>query len=177
MFSPDQAKSMAKKLRDALAAEGNDIPHAKALELVAKSLGFSDWNTATATLTNAAPKNIEFTGCSPILRFFDEAKAREFYCDFLGFKVEFEHRHTADLPLYMAVQRDGLQLHLSEHHNDASPGSNAFIPTTNLRALHRELSDREYSFNHPALEKLPWGLQMQVHDPFGNRLRFCEQGS
>nr|WP_199536918.1 glyoxalase superfamily protein [Phaeobacter piscinae] len=128
-------------------------------------------------MTNAAPKNIEFTGCSPILRFFDEAKAREFYCDFLGFRVAFEHRHTADLPLYMAVQRAGLQLHLSEHHNDASPGSNAFIPTTNLRALHRELSDREYSFNHPTLEKLPWGLQMQVHDPFGNRLRFCEQGS
>ncbi|MEC8196345.1 MAG: glyoxalase superfamily protein, partial [Pseudomonadota bacterium] len=107
----------------------------------------------------------------------DEAKAREFYCDFLGFKVVFEHRHTPDLPLYMAVQRDGLQLHLSEHHNDASPGSNAFVPTTNLRAFHNELSDRRYNFNHPDLEKLPWGLQMQVHDPFGNRLRFCEQGS
>ena len=99
---------MAKKLRDALAIEGRDISHAKALEFIAKSLGFSDWNTATATLTNGAPKNIEFTECSPILRFFDVVKAREFYCDFLGFSVVFEHQHTEDLPLYMAVQRDGL---------------------------------------------------------------------
>nr|WP_293575283.1 glyoxalase superfamily protein [Phaeobacter sp.] len=120
---------------------------------------------------------MSFTGCNPIIRFFDEAKAREFYCDFLGFSVAFEHRFTDDLPLYMAVERAGLQLHLSEHHNDASPGSNAFIPTTNLRAFHQELSDKRYAFNRPGLEKMPWGLQMQVHDPFGNRLRFCEQGS
>ena len=29
---------------------------------------------------------------TPILRIFDEAKAREFYVDFLGFKVDWEHR-------------------------------------------------------------------------------------
>ena len=28
----------------------------------------------------------------PILRMFDEAKTREFYCDFLGFTVDWEHR-------------------------------------------------------------------------------------
>ncbi|MEL7255731.1 MAG: glyoxalase superfamily protein [Pseudomonadota bacterium] len=177
MFSTDQAKSMAKKLRAALAADEIDVPHAKALELIAASLGFKDWNTATATLEGAAAKGIAFTGCNPIIRFFDEAKAREFYCDFLGFSVAFEHRFADGLPLYMAVERAGLQLHLSEHHNDASPGSNAFIPMTNIRAFHRELSDKKYTFNRPGLDKVPWGLQMQVHDPFGNRLRFCEQGS
>lgn len=177
MISSDQAKSMAKKLRVALGAGDIHVPHSKALELVAASLGFADWNTAAVKLERAAPNAIEFTGCNPIIRFFDEAKAREFYCDFLGFSVAFEHRVTDDLPLYMAVERAGLQLHLSEHHNDASPGSNAFIPTTNLRAFHQELSDKRYSFNRPGLEKMPWGLQMQVHDPFGNRLRFCELGS
>lgn len=177
MISSDQAKSMAKKLRAALSAEHIDIPHGKALELIAASLGFPDWNTATAMLTGRAPEAIHFTGCHPIIRFFDEAKAREFYCGFLGFSVRFEHRHTEELPLYMAVERAGVQLHLSEHHNDASPGSNAFIPTTNLRAFHQELLEKKYAFNRPGLEKLPWGLQMQVHDPFGNRLRFCEQGA
>ncbi len=177
MFSPDQAKSMAKKLRAALAADDMNVPHAKALELIAMSFGFADWNTANATLAKAAPDEIAFTDCNPILRIFDETKAREFYCGFLGFKVLFEHRYTPDLPLYMAVERNGLQLHLSEHHNDASPGSNAFIPTTNLRALQHELSEKNYTFNRPGLEKMPWGLQMQVHDPFGNRLRLCEQGS
>ncbi|MEO1027209.1 MAG: glyoxalase superfamily protein [Pseudomonadota bacterium] len=50
MISSDQAKSMAKKLRTALVADDIQIPHGKALELVAASLGFADWNTATATL-------------------------------------------------------------------------------------------------------------------------------
>ncbi|WP_417601105.1 glyoxalase superfamily protein [Pararhodobacter oceanensis] len=177
MFSPDQAKSMAKRLRVALAADAVEVSHARALELIAASFGFVDWNTAVASLTRGGPEAIAFTGCSPILRIFDEAKAREFYCGFLGFTVAFEHRHAADLPLYLAVERAGLQLHLSEHHNDVSPGANAFIPTTNLRALHAEVTARNYPFNRPGLEKLPWGLQMQVHDPFGNRLRFCEQGS
>ncbi|WP_095589355.1 glyoxalase superfamily protein [Actibacterium ureilyticum] len=177
MISHDQAKSMARNLRAALGADGINIPHAKALELVAASLGFADWNTAAARLKGNAPGGGCFTGCHPIIRIFDVAKAREFYCDFLGFSVVFEHRHAEDLPLYMAVERAGVQLHLSEHHNDASPGSNAFIPTTKLRAFHRELSEKRYAFNRPDLEKLPWGLQMQVHDPFGNRLRFCEQGA
>lgn len=175
MISSDQAKSMAKKLRAAMASGGTDISHSKALELVAASLGFSDWNHAVASMDRAAPSGVMFTGCNPIIRFFDESKAREFYCDFLGFSVVFEHRFSPQMPLYLAVERAGLQLHLSEHHNDASPGSNAFIPTTHLRAFHLELMEKQYAFNRPALEKLPWGLQMQVHDPFGNRLRFCEQ--
>ena len=28
----------------------------------------------------------------PILRSFDEATAKEFYVEFLGFKIDFEHR-------------------------------------------------------------------------------------
>ena len=64
----------------------------------------------------------------PILRMFDEAKAREFYLDFLGFSIEFEHRYEADLPLYLGLRRDGLQVHLSEHHGDASPGATLFVP-------------------------------------------------
>ena len=39
----------------------------------------------------------------PILRIFDEAKACEFYIDFLGFMIDFEHRFGDDFPLYMQV--------------------------------------------------------------------------
>jgi len=35
----------------------------------------------------------------PILRIFDETKAREFYVDFLGFKVDWEHRFELETPL------------------------------------------------------------------------------
>jgi len=55
----------------------------------------------------------------PILRIFDEAKAREFYVDFLGFTVDWEHRFNDDAPLYMQVSRDGCVLHFSEHYGDA----------------------------------------------------------
>ncbi len=48
----DSAKVQAKALRKALAAEGRDISHGAALELVAKSHGFHDWNTLHARAGN-----------------------------------------------------------------------------------------------------------------------------
>jgi hypothetical protein len=75
----------------------------------------------------------------PILRIFDEAKAREFYVDFLGFQIDWQHRFEPDLPLYMQVSRAGLTLHLSEHVSDACPGSTVFVRTTGIDDLHAEL--------------------------------------
>src|SRR6266850_539584 len=49
---------------------------------------------------------------TPILRIFDEAKAKEFYVEFLGFKVDWEHRFEPGLPLYMQVSKDECVLHL-----------------------------------------------------------------
>lgn len=41
--------------------------------------------------------------------------AKEFYVDFLGFKVDWEHRFDDNAQLYMQVSRSGARLHLSEH--------------------------------------------------------------
>ena len=109
----------------------------------------------------------------PILRSFDEGKAREFYLDWLGFSVDWEHRFAPDLPLYMQVSRDGLCLHLSEHHGDATPGSHIRVQTTQIEALHAELAGRPYRNNRPGLEKPNWGgVEMTVIDPCGNRITF-----
>ena len=43
---------------------------------------------------------------TPIFRMFDQAKAREFYVDYLGFAVVFEHRFEENFPLYMGLERD-----------------------------------------------------------------------
>ena len=179
MTHADQAKSMARRLRAALSSDGVEVSHSRSLELVAKALGHADWNTAVAALAADRPAGeaFQFTRCSPILRIFEERKAREFYCDFLGFRVTFEHRFAEGMPLYLGLDRAGLSLHLSEHHGDASPGATVFVATTNIRAFHRELVEKRYAYNRPGLEELPWGLQMQVHDPFGNRIRFCQQDS
>lgn len=51
--SPEAAKTQAKALRRALSAQGQDISHSQSLELVAKTLGFKDWNTLHAKTGNA----------------------------------------------------------------------------------------------------------------------------
>lgn len=110
----------------------------------------------------------------PILRSFDEAKAREFYLDFLGFEVVFEHRFEPELPLYLAVRRGQCGIHLSEHHGDASPGAAIRIPMSEeeLRAFHAELAAHESPMARPGIETKPWGLEVTVKDPFSNRLVF-----
>jgi len=111
----------------------------------------------------------------PTLRMYDVEKTREFYLDFLGMTVDFEHRFEAKAPLFMQVSRGALVLHLSEHHGDGSPGAVVFAPVTGIEALHEEISAKGYRYMRPGLEDAPWGREMQVWDPAGNRIRFCER--
>ena len=74
---------------------------------------------------------------TPILRIFDEAKAREFYVGYLGFRIDWEHRFAPGMPLYLQVSRDGCVLHLSEHHGDACPGAALRIATEDIDDLQR----------------------------------------
>ncbi|WP_332717866.1 glyoxalase superfamily protein [Pelagibacterium mangrovi] len=119
-----------------------------------------------------------FIGTVPILRSFSEAKAREFYIDYLGFAVDWEHRFEPGMPLYMQVSRDGLVLHISEHHGDGTPGSAIFVETTGLREFHAELSGKAYPNLRPGIEEAPWNAwTVTVIDPFGNTIRFSERMS
>lgn len=117
---------------------------------------------------------MQFTSAIPIIRIFSEEKAKEFYLHFLGFSLEWEHRFEEGFPLYAQIRRSDLVLHLSEHHGDATPGSTVFVPTIDIDALHKELHDKDYKYAKPGVEDLPWGRQIEVADPFGNRIRFCE---
>ena len=112
---------------------------------------------------------------TPILRIFDEAKAREFYIDFLGFKIDFEHRFADDLPLYMGVSKGDCTIHLSEHFGDCSPGAGIRIDTENVEEYQQELLAKKYKHAHPGLNDQPWGSrEMSISDPFGNRLVFTK---
>lgn len=109
----------------------------------------------------------------PILRIFDESKALEFYCDYLGFAVDWTHRFEPALPLYLQVSRGDCVLHLSEHHGDACPGAALRIPVSDVDTLHRELSSKRYGYARPGIVDMPWGSRdLSVTDPFGNRLIF-----
>src|SRR6218665_1276068 len=118
---------------------------------------------------------MQFSRTTPILRIFDEAKAREFYVRYLGFQVDWEHRFEPGLPLYMQVSRAGCVLHLSEHHGDACPGAAMRIETSDIEAFHAELAARPYANARPGLARTPWGSRdVTVLDPFGNRLTFTD---
>ena len=116
---------------------------------------------------------MSFGKTTPILRIFDETKALAFYVDFLGFTVDWQHRFGDDFPLYLQVSRDGCVLHLSEHHGDCTPGSALRIETDELEAFQAQLLAKQYHFDRPQIQAMPWGSQdMTVVDPFGNRLVF-----
>jgi uncharacterized glyoxalase superfamily protein PhnB len=120
-------------------------------------------------------KTMELGSTIPILRIFDEAKAREYYVDFLGFKIDWEHRFEPGTPLYAQVSRGGAVLHLSEHHGDASPGASVRIGVDDLDGLHAELAAKQYKYNRPGIEEMPWGTrEMKANDPFFNRIIFVE---
>ena len=111
----------------------------------------------------------------PILRIFSVEKAREFYLDWLGFKVDFEHRFEPTAPLYMQISRGDLVLHLSEHHGDGSPGITIFVDVVGLADLHREITVKNYRYLRPGIEHRDWGVnEMTLIDPFGNCLRLSE---
>lgn len=110
---------------------------------------------------------------TPILRSFNEAQTREFYIDFLGFKVDWEHRFEPGMPLYLQVSRDGCVLHLTEHFGDCSPGGAVRIATDGLDEYHAQLTAKQYKHARPGIEAMPWGSrEMSIKDPSGNRLTF-----
>jgi uncharacterized glyoxalase superfamily protein PhnB len=120
--------------------------------------------------------NVHLKSIIPILRIFDVAKAREFYIGYLGFSVDFEHRFHDDAPLFMGISRQGVQLYLSEHHGDGTPGTHVIVDMTGVDELHRELHSTNYRYMNPGIQTQEWGTrELCVVDPFNNKLIFSER--
>jgi len=116
-----------------------------------------------------------FLGVVPALRMFDPPKTLEFYVDFLGFKIDWEHRFSSDLPLYLQISMKDIVLHLSEHYGDATPGAKVFIHMKGIAKFQAALSAKKYRFAKPGLVGEPYGATtMTVYDPASNRLVFSE---
>lgn len=112
----------------------------------------------------------------PIIRIFDEAKAKEFYLEFLGMSLDWEHRFEPGFPIYMQVSKADLVFHLSEHSGDCTPGSKTFVNTDELQALHHEITSRGYRYSRSEITTAPWGNRMfEVVDPFSNKILFNER--
>lgn len=81
----------------------------------------------------------------------------------LGFEVTGEHQFAPGLPLYVFLQRGDVALHLSEHTGDAPLHSLAYFYVDEVDGLAAE-------FGVP-VEDQPWGREIQLTDPCGNRIR------
>jgi catechol 2,3-dioxygenase-like lactoylglutathione lyase family enzyme len=120
---------------------------------------------------------MRFANPIPVLRMFDEDRAREFYVDFLGFRVDWEHRFDPDTPLYLQLLRDACVLHLSGHHGDGTPGTALRIHVDDLDALQQDLLAKKYRHARPGILEQAWGRDMTIPDPFGNRITFTTAGA
>jgi uncharacterized glyoxalase superfamily protein PhnB len=179
------AKAMAKSLRTSLSQKQIALSHSECLEIVAAQFAVENWNILAAKIdagSSAADEQVttavgavQLQRAIPILRIFSIEKAKEFYVDFLGFTIDWEHRFGDDFPLYAQISRSGVRLHLSEHHGDGSPGSTLLIWMQGITDYHHELMAKNYRYNKPGIQDAPWDARlMEISDPFGNRLRFSE---
>ena len=174
MTDAEEAKRMARALRTALAARSIQLTHSQSLELIAQSFGHADWNTLCGAESPLKPAEaVAFERTTPVLRIFDIPKAKAFYVDLLGFRIDWEHRFEPSFPLYMQVSRGAIRLHLSEHHGDGTPGSAVFIDMTGLDAFHAELKAKG---SRAGIEPGPNPRMrvLRLWDPFGSQLRFAE---
>lgn len=111
----------------------------------------------------------------PVLRIHDATIAKAFYLDYLSFAIEWEHCFEPELPLYLRIHRGRTFLDLSEHHGDGVPGTVVWVPIGNVEALEAELAARADMGIRPGTDQdAPGGPTLEVTDPFGNVLRFCE---
>ena len=98
----------------------------------------------------------------PIFRVGNAREASVWYGR-LGFAVIGEHQFEPDLPIYMFLRRGDVHLHLSEHRGDAPLKSLAYFYVDDIDTI-------AATFDVP-IRKQPWGRQIELTDPSGNRIR------
>ena len=104
----------------------------------------------------------------PILRVADAAAAVSWY-ERLGFTREWAHRFEPGMPAFVSIARGRARLFLSEHQGDARPDTLVYLVVGDIDAVVAE-------FGRPAGEP-PYGCEIELRDPDGNRLRVSTPAS
>ncbi|MFM8834524.1 MAG: bleomycin resistance protein [Cytophagales bacterium] len=116
----------------------------------------------------------------PTFRTSDFQRSLDFYTKVLGFKVGFMHKtQTPEKVVHFAgLERDGCELHLSEHGGDGAFGSVVYVRVDEVDQLFAEfktngLKLKSGSAVHEGPTNQTWGTrEFYVTDPDGNTLRF-----
>lgn len=128
---------------------------------------------STASVEHAT----RLTGIAPQFLVDDLDRAIAYYCDKLGFELDFKYQS-----FYASVTRDGHAVHLKDapkcvearEHRKQNEHLDAFISVSGVRGLFSELETRGAQVIK-RLEEEPWGcLDFYVADPDGYILCFSE---
>ena len=99
----------------------------------------------------------------PVLRVSDARRALAWFTR-LVYTQEWEHTFEPGFPVFTSIARNGVaRLFLSEHTGDASPDTLLHLRVDDVDEVARE-------FGVDVLDK-PWGREVHLVDPDGNRLR------
>jgi len=100
----------------------------------------------------------------PILRVADADAAVRWY-ERLGFTKQWEYRFDPGCPAFVSIACGGTRLFLSEHRGDARPDTLIGLYVSDVDAVEAE-------FGRPDGEP-PYGCELELRDPDGNRLRIA----
>ena len=126
----------------------------------------------------AVHRAAHLTGICPQFLVDDLDRAIAYYCDKLGFELDFKYES-----FYASVTRDGFAIHLKHapklladrEHRKQNEHLDAYISVSGIRALFSELETRGAQVIKP-LEQRPWAcLDFYVEDADGYILCFSEQ--
>ncbi|MEM9200321.1 MAG: VOC family protein [Actinomycetota bacterium] len=84
----------------------------------------------------------------------------------LGFELTGSHQFEPGFPLYGFLRRGEVQIHLSEHKGDAPKKSLAYFWVDDVAPVSAEFG--------VAVETQPWGHEVSLTDPDGNRIRVAQ---
>ena len=130
--------------------------------------------------TGAVHRATHVTGIAPQFLVDDLERAIAYYCDKLGFELDFKYQS-----FYAAVKRDGFAIHLKHAPKLAADRASrkqnehldAYISVSGIQGLFSELEMRGAQVIKP-LEEQPWGcLDFYVTDPDGYILCFSERNA
>lgn len=128
--------------------------------------------------TIGASRAARVIGIAPQFLVDDLDRAVAYYCDKLGFELEFKYQS-----FYASVTRDGFAIHLKcapklsadREHRKQNEHLDAYISVSDIRGFVSELERRGTQLIKP-LEQRPWEcLDFYVEDPDGYILCFSEQ--
>jgi catechol 2,3-dioxygenase-like lactoylglutathione lyase family enzyme len=115
----------------------------------------------------------------PLLHVSNAAAALAFYCDKLGFKLQFQHRPPgiANDPCYVGVSRDAVWINLSSFSGDGVAGGVVNLMVDDVDKLHQEFVAKGIRIDSGPVDQ-SWGSrEMYVKDEDSNCLRFIEDHS